>query len=647
MLLNALQLTCLDCSVLSLTVEKDVRLVGACKQPNTSLDDMLAKLTRANSSASSAYRRSQNKSVHKSSPAVSRHLLMFHSLLACRPRHQKVPKAIITSSEQPEDPIETPLTSPIGDYPLRAGSSIDSIEKTDERMAQPSDLHDNTGDDDLPDVDDLFDNSKTPVVPHPRPDIVASASKLQNMALTARKQALTQADASAKPKGKNREVIQLGGSDGSDTDLEIVDLPATLTGSSTYRPSGFASLSSTTRSALATFRPNSKGKAPVVSRTTSRVSSSIERQPKGPLQNNRFMQDLRSKSALENARERQRKQKEFAEQGGRVLNPIHLKNPSANLGSGNPLSIKDIMSKAQADADADEEGTEDEDDADWGEGPEEEDTERGSGSDMGSGEEQDNEEDEEDELGEDTKDADDHTESDTQPVPAVAHEPTDNSELPSLPQHQPSPTNDCRQPIRKFQLVDSPEPDQNDDLGPVASPFNFTGFAPPAGALAHSNVANSADKDKDLDLDDGPLPGFGSLADGGGSELTDSPLPGFGGSTSVTSPPPSAFAFSQSQLPSQLVGESFTQLFNETEGSTFTHPPPLLKEIRASAKTNPNRLLSNLDDDEGFTGTCVLPGVKVSREEQERDMMAMMLARPDDEGAEDEEAPMQYVNDRG
>ncbi|EGG06851.1 uncharacterized protein MELLADRAFT_86280 [Melampsora larici-populina 98AG31] len=512
----------MDRHLAALTRKKDVKLVGACKQPSTSLDAIFSKLAQPKKTSNN---------------------------------HQSLP------------------TEPIQESSKKAStSSLETIEKTDGPV--PDD-----DEDDLPDLDQVF------AEPLKLPSRTSNKLKL----LETRKKELLAKQTEPieeqpkkndkKGKGKEQEVED----NNSDSDLEVVDFPSKST--------------MTSRAPTALKRVRSAIK-PVVSRSSLRLSThqagpersvSAKTSDRRTDHNLTFMEDLKTRSALDSARERKRKEQEFIDHTG-LKSASVSKKPVAAV----ELNIKDILKKKDDDdVEMNEKDDEEEDDEDWnGDHDDEEGDELGSGSEVGSVEDEAQEEEEEEE---------DKMEEDMPSGGQVVRDMDIDDELPAEVTKR-----------RQLRVIESPEPEAMSLKS--ATPIDLTGFRA-VSSCPQELVTNT------LDLDDNPspLPGF---------EENEDCLPGFGRSTTTTKKlNPTA---EQSQT-------NFTQLF-EAEGSISQPPIGLLKQNKENGISE--------EDEDGFAPTCVLPEVNVLPEERERDMMIMMLGGQKDEAVGDLE-PAQYINDRG
>ncbi|KAG0150797.1 hypothetical protein CROQUDRAFT_652049 [Cronartium quercuum f. sp. fusiforme G11] len=412
--LNKREKESIDRHLAALTREKDVKLVGTCKQPTTSLDAMLAKLAQSNS-----------KSIPKSQGT-----------------HQ-TGRGLSLAAERSSSSIGVDFL-PLQRLPTSSGESID---EPGTGLSEPAD----NDDEDLPEVSDIL--KKT--IPEPVP--------VQSLA--ARKQAWV--------KGKAKAIEEPSD---SDSDLEIVDLPAS------------SRLSVRTRS-------NAK---PVVTRSSAKVASSVSAHQ--PTANERVMAELRQKCEVESARERMRKQREF----GLVDKP--KANPTVMA-----LDIKGILKSKELEDEAEDE-QEEEEDQDW----------IGSGSELGSVEDQEEEEEEEEQEEEKEQEREQGGEDENDSVPAdpdvpvrrkvlrvvESPEPEDEQEAlkaavaeddEGIPGFGPSTTSLQRSPT----APDSPLP----GFGPCAA----TGETSPLSGFQPSTAAPEGS----------PLPGFGPLTAVEGSSLPD------------------------------------------------------------------------------------------------------------------------------
>ncbi|KAH9824665.1 hypothetical protein DFH28DRAFT_512 [Melampsora americana] len=516
----------MDRHLAALTRKKDVKLVGACKQPSTSLDAILTKLAQSK-------------------------------------------KKTLVNQSLPIEPIQEPSNK-------ASTSSFETIEKMDGSVPDPDD-------DELPDLDEVF---AQPIEAPRHSDKLKLLETRKKQLLAKQTEPIEEQSKKNDKKGQEKEKDLED--DNSDSDLEIVDFPSKNNSSS--------------RAPIKRVRSAIK---PVVSRSSLRLSAhqaapersvSARNSDRRTDHNLSFMEDLRTRSALEGARERKRKEQEFIEQTGGTAflkSTRGLKNHVAAA----ELNIKDILQKEKdEDVEMNDQDEEDEDDEDWNgdDDDDDDDDELGSGSEVAPSENEAQEE------VEDENENEDNMEEDMPSAGQVVRNMEVDDEVPIEATKR-----------RQLRVVESPEPEEMSPKSPT--PIDLTGFrAVPSGPQELSP--------NDLSLDDNPslLPGF---------EDDEDCLPGFGRSTTSNT---------KTKTRPEQSETNFTQLF-EAAGS-MSHPPVGL--LRQNTENGINE-----EDEDAFIPTCVLPEVNVLPEERERDMMMMMLGGQKDEAVEALEA--QYINDRG
>ncbi|POW05483.1 hypothetical protein PSTT_09698 [Puccinia striiformis] len=170
-----------------------------------------------------------------------------------------------------------------------------------------------------------------------------------------------------------------------------------------------------------------------------------------------------------------------------------------------------------------------------------------------------------------------------------------------------------------------------------------TSKAPPA--RQSEGPSQSPSKKKSMrNLDSPPLTGFGNLDCSSSSSemmIDQSAIPGF--TATLQKPMTIDHKVDNNQ-------SGFSQFFGEDEGeTTFTHPPPLLKPNGDHGHQKANITKSIVDDEDmnEINATCVLPAVNILPEEKERDMLMMVMGDQVNNTVDEDDQPTQYNKPNG
>ncbi|KAH9449985.1 hypothetical protein Pst134EA_026697 [Puccinia striiformis f. sp. tritici] len=188
----------------------------------------------------------------------------------------------------------------------------------------------------------------------------------------------------------------------------------------------------------------------------------------------------------------------------------------------------------------------------------------------------------------------------------------------------------------------SPEPGDSIVLQPESNTSSPTDLLP---GFNFQSPSQSPSKKKSMrNLDSPPLTGFGNLDCSSSSSemmIDQSAIPGF--TATLQKPMTIDHKVDNNQ-------SGFSQFFGEDEGeTTFTHPPPLLKPNGDHGHQKANITKSIVDDEDmnEINATCVLPAVNILPEEKERDMLMMVMGDQVNNTVDEDDQPTQYVNHRG
>ncbi|POW08740.1 hypothetical protein PSHT_09418 [Puccinia striiformis] len=184
----------------------------------------------------------------------------------------------------------------------------------------------------------------------------------------------------------------------------------------------------------------------------------------------------------------------------------------------------------------------------------------------------------------------------------------------------------------------SPEPGDSIVLQPESNPSSPTDLLP---GFNFQSPSQSPSKKKSMrNLDSPPLTGFGNLDCSSSSSemmIDQSAIPGF--TATLQKPMTIDHKVDNNQ-------SGFSQFFGEDEGeTTFTHPPPLLKPNGDHGHQKANITKSIVDDEDmnEINATCVLPAVNILPEEKERDMLMMVMGDQVNNTVDEDDQPTQLL----